>query len=297
MHVTLEQARAFDALARHGTFAKAAESLRKRHTAVLYAMRTLEEQTGLVLLDRSGYRTQPTAEGARVLEHCRRLLEEESALARSCHEMKTGWEPALRVVIDGVCDVRRVLRTVAGLVRDGAPTRVDVEVEFLSRVERVFESERGDLMISVLAPEGAARDLKSHDLAPIRAHLVAGRDHPLVARGARPTVEDLTAHVLVTVRGSDPRLELPTAGLEPHARVRLSDFAAKKAALLEGVGFGWMPDHLVSAELRRGLLREIKWKGADRSASVHVFRPRLYVRESKKLGRAAARFVEALRAR
>jgi len=74
MNVTLEQARALDALARHGTFAAAAKALHKGHTAVLYALRTLEEQTELALLDRRGYRTRLTAAGERVLEHCRKLL-------------------------------------------------------------------------------------------------------------------------------------------------------------------------------------------------------------------------------
>lgn len=290
MHVTLEQARALDALARHGTFIKAADALKKRHTAVLYAVKTLEEQTGLVLLDRSGYRTKPTREGLRVLDHCRRLLDDEAALVRSCHEMKTGWEPSLRVVFDGICAADPILQVVAALVREGAPTRIDVDVEFLAGVERAFLENDADLMIGVLAP--SASDLRGYELPVIRARLLAHKDHPLVKRGAKPSAEEVASHVLVTVRGSDPRLALPTAGLEQRTRVRLSDFSAKRAALLSGVGFGWMPEHLVKAELRRGVLKEIQWK----SSSVHVFRPKLYVREGRKLGRAATRFVDALRA-
>ena len=53
MHVSLEQARALDALARHGTFVAAADALHKGHTAVLYAVQSLERQTGLTLLDRA----------------------------------------------------------------------------------------------------------------------------------------------------------------------------------------------------------------------------------------------------
>lgn len=289
MHVTLEQARALDALATAGTFLKAAAALKKRHTAVVYAIRTLEEQTGLALLDRSGYRTKLTAEGVGVLEACRRLLEAEASLVRSCHELKTGWEPTLRVVFDGICAADPILQVVAALVREGAPTRVDVDVEFLTGVERAFVDADADVMIGVLEP--TLRGLRSFELAPIRARLVAHRDHPLARRGARPSPEELASHVLVTVRGSDPRLALPTAGLEQRTRVRLSDFSAKKAALMSGVGFGWMPEHLVRVELRRGVLREIRTR-----ESVHVFRPRLYVREGRKLGRAATRLAAALRA-
>jgi len=289
MHVTLEQARALDALAKTGTFVKAAALLKKRHTAVVYAVRTLEEQTSLVLLDRTGYRTKLTAEGAGVLEACRGLLDAEAALVRSCHELKTGWEPSLRIVFDGICAADPILQVVAALVREGAPTRVDVEVEFLTGVERAFVEQDADVMIGVLAP--TLRGLRSSELPPIRARLVAHRDHPLAKRCARPTPAELASHVLVTVRGSDPRLALPTAGLEQRTRVRLSDFSAKKAALMSGVGFGWMPEHLVRTELRRGLLREIRTP-----ESVHVFRPRLYVREGRKLGRAGTRLAAALRA-
>jgi DNA-binding transcriptional LysR family regulator len=290
MHVTLEQARAFDALVRHGTFVKAASALRKRHTAVLYALRTLEEQTGLALLDRTGYRTKPTLAGARVLDHCRRLLEEEASLVRACHEMKTGWEPSLRIVVDGICDAEPLLRVVGALVREGAPTRIDVDVEFLSGVERAFVELDADVMMGVLPPENVPK-AKSVELAPIRARLVAHRDHPLAARGARPVATDLAAHVLVSVRGSDPRLQLPTAGMEQHARVRMSDFAAKKAAILSGIGFGWMPEHAIEKELRRGLLREIRSK----EPSVHVLRRCLTQRTAGKLGRAGSRVVDALR--
>jgi DNA-binding transcriptional LysR family regulator len=47
MHVTLDQARALDAFARTGTFQAAAKELHKVHTAVLYALKQLESQTGL----------------------------------------------------------------------------------------------------------------------------------------------------------------------------------------------------------------------------------------------------------
>jgi homogentisate 1,2-dioxygenase len=116
MNVTLDQARALDALERHGTFAAAAAALRKGHTAVLYALRTLEEQTELALLDRSGYRTALTPAGRRVLDQCRKLLAAERDLAAVCQEIRTGWEPALRVVVDGIVPVAPVIAVVGRLV-------------------------------------------------------------------------------------------------------------------------------------------------------------------------------------
>ena len=47
MNVTLDQARTLDAFAREGTLQAAAKRLSKGHPAVLYALKQLEQQTGL----------------------------------------------------------------------------------------------------------------------------------------------------------------------------------------------------------------------------------------------------------
>ncbi len=289
MHVTLEQARALDAFSRAGSYAAAARELHKGHTAVVYALKQLEEQTGLELLDRSGYRTQLTAAGRRVLEHCRRLLDEERALEAALRELKSGWEPELRIVFDGLFPAEALLDAVSGLADQGAPTRVDVVSDFLSGVERTFETEGADLMIAVLPPTDEG--LVAVPLAPVEAALVAHRDHPLVQGRRGRTMHELSEHLLLTVRGSDPRLQLPTAALTPRRVVHLSDFHAKKAAILRGLGFGWLPTALVAGELEAGRVVRLRLRGV---ASTHTFRPRLLHRRGVPLGRAARAVVEAL---
>jgi DNA-binding transcriptional LysR family regulator len=297
--ITLDQARALDALARHGTFARAAAALHKRHTAVLYAIKTLEEQTDLVLLDRRGYRTRLTPAGERILVHAQKLLGAERELEDACVEIRTGWEPKLELVFDGIFPVEPILDVAFAIAKEGASTRVDVSTEFLAGVERAFVAADADLMITVLPP--ISSDLRVVRLAPIRARLVAHRDHPLARAGRDLEPDELAAHVLLTVRGSDPRLQLSTSGLEPKARrdlveppiaVRLNDFHAKKAGILARMGYGWLPEHLAQNELRRGVLVPLRWK----NASVHVFEPRLFWRAGRPLGRAARLVVDRLKA-
>jgi DNA-binding transcriptional LysR family regulator len=288
MSITLEQARALDALARHGTFARAAAALRKQHTAVVYAMKTLEEQTSLELLDRRGYRTRLTPAGTRVLHECRRLLAAEKSFDATVEEIRGGWEPSLRIVFDGVVPAQPIVKETVRIGRT-APTRLHVSAEFLSGVEEAFVREHADLMISVLPPESVAVDAR--DLPRLEAWLVAHRSHPL-ARGRRTRGrEELEAHVLVDVRGSDPRLALSTAGLEPRSVVHLNDFAAKKSAIVGGMGYGWMPLHLIANEVARGALVPVRWSGG---ASSCFFQPRLYTRANVRLGRAASQLVDAL---
>jgi len=288
--VTLDQARALDALAQHGTFAGAAAALHKRHTAVLYAIKTLEEQTDLALLDRRGYRTRLTPAGESVLAHARKLLAAERELTDACAEIRTGWEPKLDLVFDGIFPVAPILDIAFSIAKEGASTRVDVSTEFLAGVERAFVAADADLMIAVLPPTSG--DLRAVRLAPIRARLVAHRDHPLARAKGDLGPEELAAHVLLTVRGSDPRLHLSTGGIEPPIAVRLNDFHAKKEGILAGMGYGWLPEHIARAELKRGLLVPLRWK----NASVHVFEPRLFWRAGRPPGRAARLVIDRLKA-
>lgn len=291
VQVTLDQLRALEAIDRHGTLVAAGKALHKAHTAVLYALGQLEAQTGLALLDRSGYRTRLTAAGRRVLDEARRVLEAERALVAVVRELRTGWEPAVRVVFDGILPAEPLLRVIGALRGEGAPTRVLVSAAFLGGVEDAFERDAADLMLAVLPPQRA--DLVGHRLPALRASLVAHREHPLAR--ARGLLEDaqLEAHVLLTVRGGDPRLSLSTRHLEPRSSVVLDDFHAKRAAIREGLGYGWLPAHLCAEDLRRGRFRVLRYaRGAE-----HVFAPRVYARRGVRLGPAAQRFLESLRAR
>lgn len=288
IHVTLEHARALDALATAGTLQRAAAALHKGHSAVLHALRSLEAQTELELLDRSAYRLKLTPAGERVLEHCRRLLAAERELISACREMSSGWEPSLGVVFDGILPAEPILRVVGDLAAERAPTRVHVSAEFLGGVEEAFTRQRADLMISVLQPRDAS--LTSYALSPVRALLVAHARHPLARLRGPLRADDLSPHLLLTVHGSDPRLELPTAQLEARSTALLNDFTAKKQAILAGIGFGWLPEHLARSELRSRKLRVLAFEGG----SEHAFVPRLYVRSKAPLGRAGRRLLEAL---
>ena len=150
--VTLDQARALDALDRCGTFAAAAAELKRGHTSVLYTIRTLEDALGFLVLDRTGYRTTLSSHGKRILEGCRALLAGEAELAAMITELRAGWEPALSVVFDGIVPVDPLLQTIGRLARDHVPTRFEVHAAFLGGVEEVFDRLAADFMVAVLPP-------------------------------------------------------------------------------------------------------------------------------------------------
>ncbi|MDP1829544.1 MAG: LysR family transcriptional regulator [Archangium sp.] len=286
MNVTLDQARTLDAFAREGTLQAAAKRLHKGHPAVLYALKQLEHQTGLALFDRTGYRTRLTPAGDAVLRHCRVMLDAERALEATCTVLQSGWEPVLRVVFDAIVPLAPVLEVVKRVRAAHAPTKVMLSVDSLAGVEARFNAEQAQVMVSVL-PSAHIEGLTVHKLPQLKARLVAHKSHPLSKR-PRVTREELTEHVLLTVRGSDPRLQLATAELDTQSTVHLPDFHSKKAAIVAGIGFGWLPEWLIERELSKGELRPLRLA----QGAVHVFEPRVTTRG--KLGPAGAALLEHL---
>ncbi len=286
MNVTLDQARTLDAFAREGTLQAAAKRLSKGHPAVLYALKQLEQQTGLELFDRSGYRTRLTPAGDAVLKHCRVMLEAERALIATCTVLHSGWEPVLRVVFDAIVPLSPVLEVVKRVRAAKAPTKVMLSVDSLAGVETRFGAEQAQLMVSVL-PNSQLEGLTVHKLPQLKARLVAHRTHPL-GKQQKVTREELREHVLLTVRGSDPRLQLVTAELDSQSTVHLPDFHSKKAAIIAGIGFGWLPEWLIERELSKGELKPLKLA----QSAVHIFEPRVSTRG--KLGPAGSALLEQL---
>ncbi len=288
MEIPREQARALDAVSRRGGFARAAAELKKGHTGVIYLIKTLEDRLGLKLLDRTGYRTRLTPTGSLVLAECQKVLEAEQRLRQVCQELSSGWEPYLTLVFDGIVSIEGGLRAISELQKQKVPTRVSLHTEFLGGVEQKFVESKADIMVSILPPEHLK--LTAVELPLLRAFLVAKKSHPLVTGRKTLSEGQLQEHVFLTVRGSDERLKLSTRGLDRSSMVHLSDFHAKKTAILSGFGFGWLPEYLIRKELARKELKLLKWQGT----SEHHYHPFLYHRGERFLGRAGKTVVERI---
>jgi DNA-binding transcriptional LysR family regulator len=283
--ISLDHARAFVAFADHGSFAAAGQALGKPHTSVVYALARLESETELKLLDRTGHRSTLTAAGERVLEGCKRLLATHDELGQLCAELRGGTEPRLRIVVDASLPIEKLVRIVARLSSLPAAPPMELETAVLAEVEERFDQLDADVCLSVLPLVRSGRP--TLDLAPLTLRLVAHRDHALARARQRVPASELAKHVLLTVRGSDVRLGLPTTPIDAHGMVRFADFRAKRAALEAGLGYGWLPlEKLTKAS---GLV-EVKWDGPSR----HALPVRLVTRRAARLGPFGRAFRDAV---
>lgn len=288
MEITIDQARALVALAQYRTYQKAAGSLGKGHSAIVYAIQGLETALGAPVIDRRRYRSKLTPLGERVLSECYRLIDSANQISRLSQHLQEGWEPLLKVVYDGVLSSEILLGAVQKILRQKLPTRIEVYTDFLNGVQEEFEAIEANMMISIVPPQNL--ELEQYPLPPIPAMLVAARGHPLLRQAGVLTQDQLQEEVLLSVRGSDPRLGLSTQDWESQSHFYLNDFYAKKTAILMGIGYGWLPLYLIEKELKSGQIQLINTEIVNH----HDFHPVLYTRKSEILGRAAKKMIQLL---
>lgn len=287
MSFTVEEARTLEIFARSGSIAKTAEIMHKASSAIVYALDSIEEKSGIPVFDRSKYRTTLLPSGERLLETAKKLLHAADEMSAVCSEISNGWEPDLKVIVEGVVPMRPVFQALRAVSLKKVSTRFHVYSEHLSDVAQKFEAQAAHFMITLIPP--ADQTLESLPLFEVPAILVAAKNHPVLKEKIR-NAQSLARYPILTVRGSDPRLATSTAGLELSTTIQLNDFHAKKEAILAGLGFGWLPEYLIQSELKAKSLVPVPWPKGNR----HLFHPHLYHRGEQRLGRAAKEFIKAI---
>jgi DNA-binding transcriptional LysR family regulator len=250
-------------------------------------VRKLEQQLGITLLDREGYRVRLTAAGEAVLAEGRRLLAQARQVEALARQFAQGWEPRLLVIVDGILPVAPTLAAFKQLSDERAPTRCQLKVEFQRGVQFCFERDSADLM--VVKDYEAKPFLSAEELPEVECVLCARRGHPLAALKS-VQLGDLQDHVELSVQDTIGGEDDPH-GFGGERVFYLSGFDAKKQALLMGAGFGWMPLGMIRPELRTGRLRELRYFGGSR----YRFTPRLVHRLDSPPGRAGRRLAQLLR--
>ena len=291
MDFTLDQLKALDAIARTGSFAAAGADLHKVPSAVSYLIRTLESAVGVPLFDRSRRQARLTREGRRVLEGSRSVLAQAQDLHQMILDLQGGWESELHVVVDGALPMKALTQCLKRFAAPDVPTRLHLEVAYRQGVLHRFVEGPADLAVVLGLEQGSSQD--GHlctPLPPLELVLVVAPDHPMA--GVRIDDPSTTPHVELVVRDSARAThETPnTSFLGSRQVVHLSDFHSKRAALLECGGFGWVPTHLVAADLESGGLELV-----DCEPNRWTYHPQVVTRETPAPGRAAALFLSTLK--
>jgi DNA-binding transcriptional LysR family regulator len=262
MRVTLRQLQVFEAVARLGSFSRAAEEIHVTQPAVSKQIRQLQQEVGLPLLEQIGRQVCLTDAGRELLATCSDWLDTWNRFEQSIADLKGLKQGRLRIAV--VTTAKYFMPRVLGPFCGQYPG-IDVSLEVINRnrlLERLGHN-ADDLYVMGVPPEGweiESQPLVENNLVVIapRAHRLAGRrripfaqlaDETFIARedgsGTRMTTERVFAENGVHFRirmelGSNEAIKQAVAGglgLAVLSQNTLGDPAAEDLAVLDVTGF------------------------------------------------------------
>ncbi|WP_028115347.1 LysR family transcriptional regulator [Ferrimonas senticii] len=286
--ISFEALTALDAIARCGSFAAAAKSLHKVPSALTYTIKTLEQQLGLSLFDRSKQRAVLTDAGQLVLEQGREILLAAERLQDDLQQLESGWERQLRIARDTVIDSQPLLHLLAQFAELAQPVDIDLSSEVLGGGWDALHSRRTDIAIGVSGelPKGL---FHTHPIGQLRYQFVVAADHPLATK-SHIEATDLRHYPAVVVADSSQGLPRRDSGLfVSRQTLRVESMATKAECQAMGLGIGFLPEHIAKPYLQSGRL-------VARPCAVPRPDNTLYIAwRNEPLGKAAQWFIERLR--
>lgn len=290
--LSLDQLRVFALVAETGSFSGAAKKLNRAQSAVSYAITTLEQQLGVEVFDRSGYRPQLTVPGRVLLDDVRVILARTDSLHARALSFSTGLEPELSLSVDALFPTS-VLALVLREFRSRYETvNVRVYGETLGMVgTQVLE---GVAHLGVMELMFAAPGLESIALPHIILVPVAAPSHPLARADGVIPASQLQEHVQLVVSDRSKVTEGKDFNVYSPNAWRLSDIGTKHQLLLAGMGFGTMPLHMVREDLAAGRLKRLQLEPHPPEGNRFPFA--VVYRADAALGPAARWMVERFKA-
>lgn len=286
--MTFTQLEAFAALARAGSFSRAAALLGITQSGVSHAIRALETELAIRLVRREGIESRLTEAGERLLQRVNDILQQKEALEQEAHAARGMASGTLRIASFGATSSLRLLPQLITEYRQRQPAvQVFVEEHNDDTVIKWLLEQRVEIGFVVLPDE------RFETVPLVQDQLVAliPVGHALAQRSSIRG-QDLQGEPFIRpTAGSGPQIDrfLAEAGAQPQTVYQFEQTSSMLGFVAQG--------HAVSITARLALPETPPPGMVYRPLSPKVTRTTgLAVRNMQRLSPAAAAFIELARA-
>ncbi len=275
--ISLDSLVILDAIARRGSFAAAAEELHRVPSSVTYVIQKLERSLEVVLFDRQGHRAHLTAAGEALLREGRDLLTMADGVERNVKRIATGWEAELRIAVGDLIPYGKVLDLCEAFYRIAPDTRLRLSTEVLGGTWDALVSGRADLVIGAPGDGPSGGGYALHPLGEVEFVFAVAPGHPLASEPEPLSPDLIRRYRAVAAADSSRGLPPRTVGLLPGQSVlTVPDLHIKREAQKRRLGIGYLPRHLIEADIGAGdlLVKETEEGVSSRHTLYYAWRRR-----------------------
>ena len=255
--VSLDQLRTFIAAVDEGSFSAASRKLYRAQSVISQTISNLEEQMGVALFDRSGRYPKLTPAGVVLLADARSIVTNVDLLKARAKGIAAGLEPELSVVIDVMYPIDAVTQVAKEFRQQYPGVALRVYVEALGGAVQPVLDERCSVGIIGSLPH-IPPEMAYERLAGITFLMVCASDHPLASCKGKIPKEVLAKHTQIVLTDRSELSKGREFGVMSPLTWRLADLFAKHHFLLNGLGWGGMPLHIVRDDIEQGRLSVLR---------------------------------------
>ncbi|WP_373959992.1 LysR family transcriptional regulator [Vibrio gigantis] len=253
----LDTLQILDVLQREGTFSLASAHLNRSVSALSYQIQKLEDELGVLILDRSGHRAAFTQVGQMLVDNGRQLLAGSDELVNQIQRFSSGWESELLVSYDGIIG-QDIALSLIGEMESECSTRLYVQEDILSGGWEALISGRADILISSMPHIELPNTVNYKSIGSIEMVWVAAQNAKILNE-PNPLSESIRReHTIIAVADTAKSVPKTTKNILLNQKTStVSSMSSKLTAIQRNLGIGTLPKHLVKEELETGSLVEI----------------------------------------
>ena len=250
MHLTLRQMKVFEAVARLGSYTRAAEELHLTQPAVSMQIKQLEENAGLPLFEQLGKKIYLTQAGQEMHHYCRAIAQELDEVDRVLAEMKGVKRGRLVIAVASTANyfAARLLATFSQRY-----PQVTISLDVTNREGLLDHLDANDIDMVIMGRPPEGLDLVAEPFTENPLVVIAAPDHPLVATEHVPLEWLQQETFVVREQGSGTRTAMERFFAEKRVRLstgmEMSSNEAIKQAVQAGLGLGIVSIHTLQLEL------------------------------------------------
>ncbi|MGE5526227.1 MAG: LysR substrate-binding domain-containing protein [Rhodospirillaceae bacterium] len=291
-HGTLPQLRVFEASARLGSLARAAEELHMAAPTASVQIKKLTDTLGVPLFEQVGRRMYLTEAGQRLYESCTDVFRVFAELEQSLDSLRSLRAGHLRLAATSTAKYFAP-RLLGGFLERHAGVEISLQIHNREGLIARLENNADDLYLFTYPP--MEKDIIVQALLPNPLVVLARRDHPLAQRKAIPFARLAEEPFLMREPGSGTRMavlrQFEQHGLTPRTRMELSTNEAIREAILAGLGVSIMSRYTLGLGTEASDLICLDVEGFPLESHWHLVYP-----AGKQLSAAAQAFMTFTRA-
>jgi DNA-binding transcriptional LysR family regulator len=244
-----------DTIARRGSFSAAAKELFRVSSTISYTITKLEEDLGVQLFEQFGPRVAITPAGKELLGEEHYLLKSTADLERRVRRVASGWETEFMIAMDSMLSPAGLLADLSAFYEVADQTRVRRVKEQLSGIWEALLDRRADLLIGAAGEGPPDGGYTTEALGTVSLVFVVSPSHPVASAEHALGKVELSHYRAVSVADSARLLQGRTVGLLfGQDAIAVPDMEYQFQ--LAGIGFGFLPEAWVRADIARGALIE-----------------------------------------